>query len=67
LSAGKVSSSADGAKIAPELTAMRIVLQHDPENACPGRDPGWVPVFGKDHAPTMSWSGMTIRRKVILL
>ena len=26
-------------------------LEHDPENACPGLDPGWVPVFGKDHAP----------------
>jgi hypothetical protein len=21
--------------------------EHDPEKACPGRDPGWVPVFGK--------------------
>jgi hypothetical protein len=34
-------------------------LQHDPEK--------WVPVFGKDHAPPISWSGMTIRRKVIPL
>src|ERR1700741_2993015 len=25
-------------------------LEHDPENACPGLDPAWVPVFGKDHA-----------------
>jgi TatD DNase family protein len=25
---------------------------HDPEKACPGLDPGWVPVFGKDHAQT---------------
>jgi hypothetical protein len=33
--------------------------EHDPEK--------WVPVFGKDHAPTTSWSGMTIRRKVISL
>jgi phosphoserine phosphatase len=23
---------------------------HDPEKACPGLDPGWKPVFGKDHA-----------------
>ncbi len=23
---------------------------HDPEKACPGLDPGWAPVFGKDHA-----------------
>src|SRR5581483_2677111 len=27
-------------------------LQHDPEKACPGLDPGWTPLFGKDHAPT---------------
>ena len=25
-------------------------VEHDPENACPGLDPGWEPVFGKDHA-----------------
>jgi hypothetical protein len=29
-------------------------LKHDPEKAyekaCPGLDPGWKPVFGKDHA-----------------
>jgi hypothetical protein len=36
-------------------------LEHDPEKACPGLDPGWVPVFGKDHAPTITKSG-TIRR-----
>jgi len=30
------------------------LLEHDPENACPGLDPGWVPVFGKDHAPTVT-------------
>src|ERR1043166_9281035 len=23
----------------------------NPEKACPGLDPGWVPVFGEDHAP----------------
>jgi hypothetical protein len=22
-----------------------------PEKACPGLDPGWEPVFAKDHAP----------------
>ena len=27
----------------------------------------WVPVFGKDHAPTISWSGMAIRRRTITL
>jgi hypothetical protein len=30
-----------------------------PEKACPGPDPGWVPVFGKDHAPAKSWSAIT--------
>jgi hypothetical protein len=34
-------------------------LEHDPEK--------WEPAFGKDHAPTISWRGMTIRRKVIPL
>src|ERR1700741_1247081 len=29
-------------------------LEHDPEKACPGLDPGWKPVFGKDHAPPAS-------------
>jgi hypothetical protein len=29
-------------------------LEHDPEKACPGLDPGWNPVFGKDHAQTKS-------------
>jgi hypothetical protein len=36
-----------------------VMLEHDPEK--------WEPVFGKDHAPPVSWSGMTIRRKVIPL
>ena len=27
-------------------------LKHDPEKACPGLDPGWGPVFGRDHAQT---------------
>jgi len=39
------------------LTSAR--LEHDPEK--------WTPVFEKDHAPTISWSGMTIRRIVIPL
>src|SRR5258708_29644956 len=39
--------------------ALQARLEHDPEK--------WTPVFGKDHAPTISWSGMTIRRKVIPL
>ena len=39
--------------------SLAAVLEHDPEK--------WVPVFGKDHAPTIDQSGMTIRRKVIAL
>jgi hypothetical protein len=39
--------------------AFQARLEHDPEK--------WVPVFGKDHAPAISWSGMTIRRKVVPL
>ncbi len=40
--------------------AARIVpTKADPEK--------WIRVFGKDHARTESWSGMTIRRKVITL
>jgi hypothetical protein len=31
-----------------------LLSEHDPEKACPGLDPGWKPVFGKDHAPTKS-------------
>jgi hypothetical protein len=34
-------------------------LEHDPEK--------WIPIFRKDHAQTKGWSGMTIRRKVIVL
>jgi hypothetical protein len=33
--------------------------EHDPERACPGLDPGWTPVFGKDHAPRTSYGAMT--------
>jgi hypothetical protein len=40
-------------------TETEHALRHDPEK--------WIPVFGKDHAQTRSWSAMTIRRKVIPL
>jgi hypothetical protein len=30
---------------------MSVSPEHDPEKACPGLDPGWKPVFRKDHAP----------------
>src|SRR3954451_3558567 len=39
--------------------------EHDPEKAWPGRDPGWIPVFGKGHAPAIGPRAMTMRRKVI--
>jgi hypothetical protein len=32
----------------------RWCLKHDPENASPGLDPGWKPVFRADHAPAHS-------------
>jgi hypothetical protein len=35
------------------------ILKHDPEK--------WEPVFGKDHAQTTNWGGMTIHGKVIPL
>jgi hypothetical protein len=31
-------------------------LAHDPEKACPGRDRGLKPVFGKDHAQSKNAS-----------
>jgi PilZ domain-containing protein len=32
----------------------RSELEHDPEKACPGLDPGWKPLFREDHAPLKS-------------
>ena len=32
------------------VSLLRCSPEHDPEKACPGLDPGWRPVFGKDHA-----------------
>ena len=29
------------------VATIRSCLEHDPEKACPGLDPGWRPVFGK--------------------
>jgi hypothetical protein len=39
-------------KISLKTTFFSSLLEHDPEKACPGLDPGRKPVFGKDHAPT---------------
>src|ERR1700746_858158 len=35
---------------------MNSKREHDPEKACPALDAGWVPVFGKDHAPASEYS-----------
>jgi hypothetical protein len=58
------SSSAVGGKLGgqgafADISRSLMKLEHDPEK--------WAPVFGKDHAPIIRWSGMPIRRKVILL
>jgi predicted ATPase len=37
-----------------EAKTLLHELEHDPEKTCPGLDPGWIPVFGKDHAPSKS-------------
>src|SRR5262249_27848209 len=39
----------------------------DPEKACPGLDPGWEPVFGKDHAQTKSWTMSPIQPDRIMV
>jgi glycine oxidase len=33
------------------MERFRPAPEPGPEKACPARDAGWVPVFGKDHAP----------------
>jgi hypothetical protein len=43
----------------PVASAIAWHLERDPEK--------WAPIFGKDHAQTISRSGMTTRRKVIPL
>jgi hypothetical protein len=45
--------------LAPADARSARTLEHDPEK--------WIPVFGRDHAQTVSYSVMTIRRKVITL
>src|ERR1019366_464316 len=43
-----------GARNFTQPVYRRLTLARDPEKACPGLDPGWEPVFGKDHAPDLS-------------
>src|SRR5689334_2527758 len=38
---------------------------HDPEKACPGLDPGWAPVFGRDRAPPEGMATGRIRPRRI--
>jgi uncharacterized membrane protein len=42
-----------GDQAARPRMVVELSLEHDPEKACPGLDPGWTPVFGKDHAPVL--------------
>ena len=61
-----------------ERGAGRTVLEHDPENACPGLDPGWPPVsrlrearcggrrkVGKDHAQSKHASRHTGAQQIV--
>jgi len=36
---------------------------HDPEKACPGLDPGWIPVFGKACPPARPEGSCTSKRR----
>jgi len=47
----------------PAATVTVARIEHDPEKACPGLDPGWVPVFGKDHAPAKNLERQSSKRK----
>ena len=38
-------------QFAQGLVELRRHLEHDSEKACPGLDPGWILVFGQNHAP----------------
>jgi hypothetical protein len=31
----------------PKRSCSKEKIEHDPEKACPGLDPGWMPVFRK--------------------
>jgi len=44
----------DALILADRAAAARLGTEHDPEKACPGPDPGWMPVLGKDHAQRTS-------------
>src|SRR5450830_1057746 len=47
---GRRNFAATDARNFTQPVYRRLTLAHDPEKACPGLDPGWEPVFGKDHA-----------------
>ena len=47
----RIPKDADGRNTRLSASRRPVLFEHDPENACPGLDPGWNPVFRKDHAP----------------
>src|SRR5579863_9452774 len=47
----RIPKDADGRNTRLSASRRPVLFEHDPENACPGPDPGWHPVFRKDHAP----------------
>src|SRR5450756_1753088 len=51
---GRRNFAATDARNFTQPVYRRLTLTRDPEKACPGLDPGWEPVFGKDHAPDLS-------------
>jgi tRNA-dihydrouridine synthase B len=48
----RVLTATDPAIVLRRLAEAFDGLEHDPEKAGPGLDPGWKPVIGKDHVPT---------------
>src|ERR1039458_9067905 len=51
---GRRNFAATDARNFTQPVYRRLTLARDPEKACPGLDPGWEPVFGKDHVPDLS-------------
>jgi len=45
----------------------QVAIEHDPEKAFPGLDPGWKPVFRKDHASPKKLERQSIQSEAITL
>ena len=58
---GASTAALAGTPITAQLQAMLpgTWTARDPERACPGLDPGWIPVFRKDHAQLKKPAGVT--------